>query len=160
MSRAARPGAAPEQARQTKPKDYLVRFVFGVMTVITGLVSAHWGPIVGGLFLAFPAILPASLTLVVRHAGKIKAGDDAAGAAVGALGLAVFAVIVWKTARTESAWLVLALASAAWLIVSVGACAGCDRIGLLPDDEKDPREDETPHEATRPEMREGAFLHT
>jgi hypothetical protein len=27
----------------------------GAITVITGLIASHWGPVVEGLFLAFPA---------------------------------------------------------------------------------------------------------
>jgi hypothetical protein len=34
----------------------------GAMTVIAGLIAARSGPVIGGLFLAFPAIFPASAT--------------------------------------------------------------------------------------------------
>jgi len=37
------------------------------MTVIAGLIAFRFGPVVGGLFLAFPAIFPASATLIERH---------------------------------------------------------------------------------------------
>lgn len=34
--------------------EYLVRFVLGgAMTVVAGLIAARFGPIIGGLFLAF-----------------------------------------------------------------------------------------------------------
>jgi hypothetical protein len=38
------------------------------MTVV-GLIAARFGPVVGGLFLAFPAIFPASATLIEKHVG-------------------------------------------------------------------------------------------
>ncbi len=68
--------------------EYILRFVFGgAITVATGLVASHYGPAVGGMFLAFPAILPASLTLVERHDGRAGATDNARGARLGALAL-------------------------------------------------------------------------
>jgi hypothetical protein len=52
-------------SQQTKWHDYAVRFLFGgLVTVIAGLLAKHGGPIFGGLFLAFPAIFPASATLI------------------------------------------------------------------------------------------------
>jgi hypothetical protein len=73
------------------------------MTVIAGLVASRFGPVVGGLFLAFPAIFPASATLIEKHVrerkekkglqgtrrGKQAAALDAAGAALGGLLLSV-----------------------------------------------------------------------
>jgi hypothetical protein len=57
--------------RQTRWHEYLVRFVLGgVITVIAGLIAARFGPVVGGLFLAFPAIFPASATLIEKHVRK------------------------------------------------------------------------------------------
>ena len=53
---------------QTRWYEYAIRFVLGgAMTVIAGLIADHYGPVVGGLFLAFPAIFPASATLVEKH---------------------------------------------------------------------------------------------
>jgi hypothetical protein len=47
--------------RQTRWHEYLVRFVLnGAMTIVAGLIAARFGPVIGGLFLAFPAIFPAS----------------------------------------------------------------------------------------------------
>jgi len=44
------------------------RFVFGGMvTALAGLVADHYGPILGGLFLAFPGIFPAGVSLVEKH---------------------------------------------------------------------------------------------
>lgn len=45
--------------RETSWGEYLVRFaVGGAMTVVAGLIAASFGPVLGGLFLAFPAIFP------------------------------------------------------------------------------------------------------
>jgi len=55
----------------------MVRFVLGgAVTLCTGLIAEHWGPVVGGLFLSFPAIFPATVTLIERHETekKSKAG--------------------------------------------------------------------------------------
>jgi hypothetical protein len=59
------PEVSVDGLKKTKPWEYLVRFAMGgAITVATGIVAHVWGPLVAGLFLAFPAILPASLTLV------------------------------------------------------------------------------------------------
>jgi hypothetical protein len=62
---------------KTKWYEYLVRFAFGgAITVAAGIMAKHFGPVFGGIFLAFPAIFPASATLVAKHEAhkKKKAG--------------------------------------------------------------------------------------
>ena len=112
--------------REGSWREYLVRFALGgAMTVIAGLIAAGFGPIIGGLFLAFPAIFPASATLVEKHVrerkgarrGKEEAALDAMGAALGSFGLAVFAALVWLTIGRVGAWALLP-ATAAWLAVA------------------------------------------
>src|ERR1700689_3590132 len=88
--------------KETKPHQYLVRFLFGgAATVLAGLVAKHYGPGLGGLFLAFPAIFPASVTLIESHEkerkaetghdgsqrGHMASSIDSAGAALGCVGL-------------------------------------------------------------------------
>ncbi len=52
--------------KTTKPREYAIRFLFGgLVTAATGVVAKKFGPVVAGLFLAFPAIFPASATLIV-----------------------------------------------------------------------------------------------
>src|ERR1700738_4863599 len=119
--------------RQTRWYEYLVRFVVGgAMTVVAGLIAAHFGPVVGGLFLAFPAIFPASATLIEKHVrqrkeeaglpgargGKEAAAVDAAGAALGSFGLAAFGLVIWLMIVQSPAW-ALVLAGASWLGVAV-----------------------------------------
>jgi hypothetical protein len=111
----------PAKAREISWKAYLVRFAFGgLVTLIAGLIGNAYGPAVGGLFLAFPSIAVASLTLIEREKGKNAAGADAAGTSLGSLGLLVFGLVVWRLARYAPGWLVLGIAVAAWFILSSG----------------------------------------
>jgi len=120
--------------RKTRWYEYAVRFLFGgAITAATGLVAKQFGPVVGGLFLAFPAIFPASVTLVAKHEQekKQKAGMDgtarakkvaaldARGAAIGTFGLGFFAILVWKLLLVWNSLAVLSLAILAWLLVSI-----------------------------------------
>lgn len=105
--------------RKSRPWELAVRFVFGgLITAVAGLVSKHWGPVVGGLFLAFPAILPASLTLVKQHDGKAKAVDDARGGRLGSIGLIAFAVVVWLASGAWGPTVALVVATLAWSLVN------------------------------------------
>ncbi|HEX3472084.1 MAG TPA: DUF3147 family protein [Silvibacterium sp.] len=114
--------------------DYAIRFIFGgVITALTGLIAKRYGPGVAGLFLAFPAIFPAGATLIEKHEkekkrqagfdgtsrGRAAAGVDAAGAAMGALGLIAFAMLVWRFLSHHSTAVILTIAGLAWLAVSV-----------------------------------------
>ncbi len=119
--------------KETKWHEYLIRFLFGgLITAIAGIIGNEWGPAVAGLFLAFPAIFPASATLVEKHVREKKqqhglhgeqqaigaAADDAMGAAMGSGGLIAFALICWLFIPRYSPALVLAAAMLAWLLVS------------------------------------------
>ena len=104
------------------------------MTAITGMIATRSGSGIAGLFLAFPAIFPASATLLEKHQkvkeqragfegttrGRTVASVDAAGAAMGSIGLIAFAVIVWRFLPGHSAWVILTAAGAAWVLVSLG----------------------------------------
>ncbi len=119
---------------RTKWYEYAIRFLLGgLITVGAGAIASKWGPGVGGLFLAFPAIFPASATLIEKHErqrkerkglngaqrGKEAAALDASGAALGSIALVLFAAgIWWLLPRFESA-LVLAGSAVAWLWISV-----------------------------------------
>jgi hypothetical protein len=97
--------------KDTKPHEYVVRFLFGgLATVVAGLIAKRFGPGVGGLFLAFPAIFPASATLIESHEkkrkarigsdgrnrGRIAASLDSQGASLGCIGLMAFAFVLWR----------------------------------------------------------------
>ena len=111
------PGLRATALAKTTPAEWAVRFLLGgIITVCTGLVAHAYGPTAGGLFLAFPAILPASLTLVREHGGRRAAADDARGARLGTIGLAAFAAVVWLAGARWPAPVVLATATAAWTV--------------------------------------------
>src|SRR3954451_7144398 len=102
-------------------RDTVVRFMFGAITsAVAGSLSILFSPIVGGVFLAFPAILAASLTLIAEEEDREESREDARGATVGALGLGAFAGI-GVLAFTEITWpLTLAAASSGWAVVAFG----------------------------------------
>jgi hypothetical protein len=110
----------PETIAKTSWKDYGVRFLFGgIITAAVGVIAKLFGPTVAGLFLAFPAILPASLTLASKHDGVQAAGLQAHGAAIGSVGLGFFAAVIWALASTLAGWLTLLTAVIVWLVGSL-----------------------------------------
>lgn len=119
---------------QTQWHEYAVRFLFGgLITTLAGIIAKQLGPGIGGLFLAFPAIFPASATLIEKHEkekkeslglkgearGRIAASIDAAGSSMGSIGLVVFALVVSQFISRGRAWIVLGGATVLWLGVSV-----------------------------------------
>jgi hypothetical protein len=101
-------------------KDYLVRFAFGAsISLIAALISLKF-QLFGGIFLAFPAILPASLTLIERDLGRKEASIDAGGAIIGAIGLLAFALVAAFGINSIGAIPALIAAAATWLVVSFG----------------------------------------
>lgn len=99
--------------------DYVTRFAFGAgISAAAAMVGAMFGAKVGGVLLGFPAILPASLTLIERKDGRGPAAVDAVAAILGAFALIVFAVAAGVALRRFSAVLALLIATAAWLAVA------------------------------------------
>lgn len=116
------PELAPHKLRKVAAWEYVLRFAFGgLVTVGAGLIAKRWGTAFGGMFLAFPAILPASLTLVKQHDGRRRAVDDARGGRVATMALAGFALVVMAAAPAWPPAVVLAIATASWVIVAVAA---------------------------------------
>ena len=107
--------------KQTKWHEYAVRFVFGgTITALAEFLAHKYGPSISGLFLAFPAILPASITLIQDHDGRRAAWADVRGAAIGSIGMLGFAIVVWVLAPRAKAWEVILCAAFVWFAVSVG----------------------------------------
>ena len=114
-----KPTFEPAALKKSHPWELAVRFAFGgVVTVLAGLVTRAWGPVVGGLLLAFPAILPASLTLVKQHDGKAQAVDDARGGRLGSVGLIGFAATVWLAPAIWRPAVVLIVATVVWALIN------------------------------------------
>jgi uncharacterized protein DUF3147 len=114
-----RPRVGLSKLRDVQPHDYGVRFAFGaVISATAALIAKGVSPRFGGMFLAFPAILPASLTLLQEKEGTRRADRNAIGAVLGGVGLVVFAGIAEASFGRLPAWLALLLALAGWLAVS------------------------------------------
>lgn len=131
------------ELRESHWYQYLVRFAFGgAVTALAGEIAKRFGPEVGGLFLAFPAILPAAATLIAKHEREKKeqagmqgilrarkaAGVDAIGASMGALGLIAFAIVVWRALSHWSLAGVLLTATSVWLATSVTVWLLCENL--------------------------------
>jgi MFS family permease len=120
--------------KESRWYEYAVRFFFGgIITAATGEIARKFGPEVAGLFLAFPAIFPATGTMIEKHEkqkmeeaglqgtrrGRALASVDAAGAAMGALGLIAFGALVRRMLPQHSTWLVLGTATLLWLAIAI-----------------------------------------
>lgn len=116
--------------RRTRWQDYALRFLFGgLATVLTGWLAQRFGPVFGGLFLALPAIFPASATLIEKHEREKKrrhgisdpvrarkvAALDASGVQLGGCAMLAFAALLWQALPRANPWGVLCAASASWL---------------------------------------------
>lgn len=120
--------------RQSRWYEIVLRILFGgIATVLTGLIAKASGPVVAGLFMAFPAIFPSTATLVEKHTkerrrkagldGSLRAADavaiEARGATIGSVGLILFAAAMWLALPHIPPFLVFVIAGFAWLAVSV-----------------------------------------
>ncbi|HZC65225.1 MAG TPA: DUF3147 family protein [Candidatus Dormibacteraeota bacterium] len=129
--------------RQSKWHEHLVRFAFGgALTALTGIIAKEYGPAVGGLFLAFPAIFPASASLIEKHErqkkerhgvpagkrGRDAAALDAAGAAMGASALILFGFVIWRYLPNHSTILVVGVSTLLWLVASVAIWRTCEAL--------------------------------
>jgi len=121
---------SPRKLRETGVSEWLIRFGFGAgVSALAGLISALAGPWVGGIFLAFPAILLASLTLVAKEEGERQSRNEARGATFGTLGLVVFAIVIAVLVRRIPVWATLSLATLAWSVVALAAYFVARRLG-------------------------------
>jgi hypothetical protein len=128
-------GARVASLKGTKAHEYLIRFLLGgSVAVVAGLIADRFGPVIGGLFLAFPAIFPAAATMLEKHErekkerdglsagkrGRMAAGVDAGGTALGTIGLASFALVIWKGLPNHPVWIVLTIGLICWTLMSAG----------------------------------------
>ena len=114
-------GLDPAKLRQARPWELAVRFAFGAgIALAAGLVGMRFGHRAGGVFLAFPAVLPASLTLMEKKDGRAKADIDAVGAILGSCGMLAFAIVAALGLRPLGPAAALGLGALAWIAVSAG----------------------------------------
>ena len=113
------PSLQTSDIRRAGRKAILVRFAAGATTsVIAGLIALAAGARGGGILLAFPAILAASLTLIEEEGDAPLAREDARGAILGAVALTAFAAIAAATLGVVSGGLALLLATVGWALVA------------------------------------------
>jgi Protein of unknown function (DUF3147) len=114
-----RPSAELAKARRVRARDLSYRFIGGALTLIAaGALTLALGARVGGVLLAFPAILAASLTLIEEQEDSAEAREDAHGAVIGGVALAVFAAVAAFTLARLSSAVALVLAMVAWFVVA------------------------------------------
>lgn len=107
--------------RRICARDVVLRFAFGAgVSLVAGLVTVLFGPRVGGLFLAFPAILPAALTLLEGKDGPEAPLEAVRGAVLGATALVAFALVAGAALGALPVVPALSLALGAWVVVAVG----------------------------------------
>jgi Protein of unknown function (DUF3147) len=115
-----RPAFSPDRVRQVSPRDVGYRFLAGALTsAAAGAITLAFGARAGGIFLAFPAILAASLTLIEAQNDSAEAREDARGAVLGGCGMAAFAAVAALLFGHVSGPLVLLAASGAWMAVAL-----------------------------------------
>jgi Protein of unknown function (DUF3147) len=112
-----RPSLDPSKIAKARGRELLYRFLAGALTsIVAGAATLAFGARFGGILLAFPAILAASLTLIERQEDSVDAREDARGAVVGGIGLVVFAAVATITLGRTAGALALLLAAISWLV--------------------------------------------
>lgn len=122
MSRGDEPlfGADLGELRKAKVGPLALRFAFGAaISIIAGLAGMSLGSIIGGMLLAFPAIAPATLTLIEKEDGNAAAVHDVGGAVFGGVGLIAFAVVGMLLFGRVAAPVALVACLGAWTVVAV-----------------------------------------
>ncbi len=120
-------------------RELATRFALGAfVSIVAAIISGAVGARLGGVFLAAPAILPASLTIVEHKEGTRKADRDAIGAVVGSLALVVFATVGESMFTRHNPALVLAAALGGWIAAGLAFYA---ILGLFRPDDCDKQQD-------------------
>jgi Protein of unknown function (DUF3147) len=133
------PSADPGKLHEVSPKEMLVRFALGgSVSIVAGIIAKAVGARIGGVFLAFPAILPATLTIVQEKEGTRKADRNAIGAVLGAVALICFAAVGESQFGRLNSAVVLVLALLAWIGSSLLLYAA---LAVLRPDDCDQRRD-------------------
>ncbi len=110
-----------EALREIRLRALALRFAFGAaVSVVAGLVGVLAGSRVGGVMLAAPAVLPATLTIIEKHEGRGAAVTETQGAVPGAVALIGFAVVGAVSLAKLPLAAALLGALATWIVVAIG----------------------------------------
>jgi hypothetical protein len=111
----------PSALRGIHPAAIALRFAFGAgISIVAGLVAVAAGKQAGGVMLAAPAVLPATLTIIEKREGRRAAVTEVQGSVPGAVALIGFAVVAaTSTARLPLA-VALLCALATWVAAAIG----------------------------------------
>jgi hypothetical protein len=115
----------PAKLREVNRGEVGIRFAFGAaVSLVAGIVGVLVGAAAGGLWLAFPAILPAGLTLVEHKENRRQAERDVRGAILGAVGMVAFAAAVYVAVPLVGGLLAVLVALLVWVVVTLGLYLG------------------------------------
>jgi|GEM_PF-3684299 len=87
---------------------------------MAGLVGVLAGPRVGGVMLAAPAVLPATLTIIEKQEGRGPAVTEVKGAVPGAIAMIGFALVAAVSLAKLPLAAALLGALASWVLVGIG----------------------------------------
>ena len=118
------PRFQPGRIKEARFRDFAIRFAFGgTISVVAALIGAVSKEPIGGIFIAFPAIILASLTLIDKEEDREHASYNAVGAALGAVGFIACAYFIFYTLERVSVAASLGIGLLIWLVVSLGLYA-------------------------------------
>lgn len=111
----------PGKLRRVAWWEYAERFLLGAcISGIAAIAGQTLGDKIGGALLAFPAVLPASLTLAWKKDGRTVAEEHERGALFGGIGLLAFAITIGLAARPLGGW-AIAAGVVAWVAAAFGS---------------------------------------
>lgn len=115
-----RPALDASKIKDITAEELGLRFLAGALvSILSGALTLAFGPRVGGVLLAAPAIMAATLTLIAREEDAIDAREDARGAIVGACALTLFAAVAAMTLGHLAGGLALLAATIVWVVAAV-----------------------------------------
>jgi hypothetical protein len=107
--------------RDIRPGALALRFAFGAaISVVAGLVGIVAGQRAGGVMLAAPVVLTATLTIIERQEGRGPAVTEVQGAVPGALALIGFALVAAVSIASLPLAAALIAALATWVVAAIG----------------------------------------
>jgi hypothetical protein len=116
-----RPRVDPGKLAKLRPRELGIRFLAGALTSLAaGGATLAFGARAGGILLAFPAILAASLTLIEEQEDSEDAREDARGATLGGCALTAFAAVAALALGHLPGAVALLVAAGTWVAVALG----------------------------------------